>query len=648
MRKFLALCLLIVSLSSKLGYAAPPAEAFGDLPRVYDAAISPDGTRVAAFLNIDGIYGISIFHIDGSKGKLKSVLLGENTKPQWLKWANNDRVLASLWKNEELDGVPLTFGFIYTMDAETTKGKFLIKSKYGIFRQNNNTVIDFLSDDPDHILMAFSDEDAFAPDVQRVHVATGKYRRIKKGHRKFQEWYTDRRGELRIAQGLSDSSTKKKKWNLIIRDVDRDKWRHADAYPGLDKGVDIYGFTSNPNELIIGRRNGKDTKGLYIYNLAEKKMTRQLFHNDDYDVNDIVLSSDGKDVVGVTYVADVTETELFEAHNSSLERLRAKQPEYVVDFLDQPTDGRTSLIKMSNAHNPGALVLLDNTTDELGLLLYLRPRLPHAELGAVTSMKYRARDGFEIPAYLTLPPSITKKDQFKHLPFVILPHGGPYARDSKRFDYFAQFFATRGFGVLQMNFRGSQGYGKAFEEAGRNNWVLMQEDVEDGARWLVKNGYADPTRMCIAGWSFGGYVALMEAINHPDLYACSISMAGVTDLRNLVLDMKKYRFGKLSARETVLTGFDNKDEIKENSPVKRAEELKVPLFLAHGELDQRVHFDQFKRMRRALKKSSAKVTYMEFEDEDHFLSSQANRQKFFKGLDKFLTSTVGESEFKTK
>lgn len=174
----------------------------------------------------------------------------------------------------------------------------------------------------------------------------------------------------------------------------------------------------------------------------------------------------------------------------------------------------------------------------------------------------------------------------------------------------------------------------------------MQDDVEDGASWLVKKGYADPERLCIAGWSYGGYASLMGAIKNSDLYACAISMAGVTDLRDMISDMEKYRFGKLAARNFILRGFEDKDAIKENSPVKRAEELTVPLFLAHGELDQRVHFDQFKRMKRALKKSPAKTTFMEFEDEDHFLSSQANRQKFFKGLDKFLTETIGESEFK--
>jgi len=275
----------------------------------------------------------------------------------------------------------------------------------------------------------------------------------------------------------------------------------------------------------------------------------------------------------------------------------------------------------------------------------MRPSLPPNKLGSSISVSYTARDGQKISSYVTLPATITDNSQLKKLPFIVLPHGGPYGRDSKRFDYFAQFFASRGYGVLQMNFRGSAGYGKAFEQAGRKNWVVMQEDVEDGTRWLIKKGYADPDRTCIAGWSYGGYAALMGAAKNPDLYQCAIAMAALTDIKDFMQDQRDYRFGRATIKGFIGNGFEGKDDIKANSPVKLAEDMTVPLFLAHGELDQQVHFDQYKRMKRALKGSKAKVTYMEFKDEDHYLSNEKNRIEFFKGLDKFLNKTVGESEF---
>ncbi|MBL4870643.1 MAG: S9 family peptidase [Robiginitomaculum sp.] len=623
-------------------HSAPRAESFGELPRIYDAAISPDAKQIAVFINMGGEYGISIMNIDKiNKGKPRVVGLGKRIKPQWIKWVNNDRVLISLWKSEKIARTPVTTGFIYTLDVNSMKGKYLIVPEDKI-RQYNNDVVDFLQDDPDHILMSFSDTNVFAPDIKKVNVKTGKYKTVKRGKKNIQQWYTDLRGEPRIGQGLLDRSTEK--WNLIIRDANGKKWRYADEFPGLNVNVDIHGFTSDPNELVIGSYQGKETLGLYVYSLSAKKIVRKLFHNDDYDVGDLVLSADGKSIAGVQYVADTKETVLFGKYANTLEFMRAKYNGYTVDYVDQSQDSEIVLFNITNAYDPGALMMLNTSTNKVSLLSLIRPRLPASEMGEVMSVSYTARDGFKIPAYVTLPPSITSSAQLKNLPFVILPHGGPYARTSKRFDYFSQFFVSRGFAVLQMNFRGSEGYGKSFKEAGRKNWVLMQEDVEDGARWLIKKGYADPTRMCIAGWSYGGYAALMGAIKNPELYACAVSMAGVTDLQDMIRDINKYRFGRIGARNFVLKGFESKDDIKANSPVKLAKEFTVPLFLAHGTLDQRVHYDQFTRMKRALKKSSAKVTFMSFKDEDHFLSNQDNRQRFFVGLDEFLEKHLGTSE----
>jgi len=307
-------------------------------------------------------------------------------------------------------------------------------------------------------------------------------------------------------------------------------------------------------------------------------------------------------------------------------------------------DYKNVLVKISSPFDPGALFLINTDTNTSQRVAPYYEGISGSDLGEVITVKYTARDGVKIPAFVTIPSSITDTSMLKNLPFIVLPHGGPYARDSKRFDYLAQYFATRGFGVLQMNFRGSKGYGKEFADAGRNNWEVMQEDVQDGTQWLFDKGYADPSKTCIAGWSYGGYAALIGKIKNPELYACTISMAGVTDLKDLMNDLKKYRFGKLAANN-FLKGFTDKDDIKENSPVKRADEMTGPVFIAHGELDQRVHYDQFRRMKSALKKSSAKVTAITFEDEDHFLSDQENRMKFFEELDDFLDKSIGKREY---
>ena len=650
---FFCAAFLFVGFIAVPAWAKIPAKSFGTLPEIYDSAISPDGTMLAAYVNVNGGYSIGVFYLDGSKRKPVGIGMEKGVKPQWIKWANNDIVLASVWQSEKYAGTPYVMGHLYAFEVEKQKGQILIKPDGGettgsligsgsFFRQFNNVVIDFLANEPDHILMSFSDENVLAPDVQKVNVRNGYYNRVRRGSERIQEWTTDLRGEIRVGQGLRDRS--KENWTLTIRDADGDDWKSYKDYPGLEANEAIFGFTSDPNEMIVGRYGAKDTRGLYIYDLSQKRITRTLFHNDDYDVSGVVMNNDGSEIVGAQYVADNDEVELFGSKESDLDDLRRNYPGYAVDYVDSTNDYSKVLVNLSSPSDPGGLFVFYPKTGDIKLISPARKGLPESAMGAVQSIKYKARDGMKIPAYVTLPNKVLDSGGLDNVPFIVLPHGGPYARDTKRFDYLAQYFVSRGFGVLQMNFRGSIGYGKEFEEAGRKNWIVMQEDVEDGTRWLYEKGYADPNRTCIAGWSYGGYAALIGSIKNPDLYACTISMAGVTDLKDLLNDMKKYRFGNLSAKQ-FLKGFEDKDDLKENSPVKRASEMTGPVFLAHGKLDGRVHFDQFKRMKSALKKSDAAVTAIEFKDEDHFLSDQSNRIAFFEALDKFLDQSVGKSEF---
>lgn len=634
-------------------FAKPPASAFGQLPNIYDAAISPDGSKLAAYANIKGSYGIGVFYIDGSGKQSFVVGMEDGVKPEWITWANDDIILASFWQSQKYGGKPITTGHIYKIDVNNQKGRILVEpnnaksvgSNMGtnrFFRQFNNQVIDFLRNDPDHILMSFSDEKVLEPDVMKVNVRNGMYSRIRRGSETIGQWTSDLRGEVRVGQGRKDSS--KDVWYLTIRDAEGREWRTDKQYPGLEASANIFGFTSDPNEMVVGRYQGQDTLGLYVYDLGQKKITRKIFHNAEFDVSGIVISDDGREIIGARYVSDSSKVELFDAGESILEELASKYPGYSVDYIDSTKDYSKVIVELSSPSDPGAIFVLDTRTKDLQQISRSYSGLELDDMGEVITFRYTARDGTKIPAFMTIPPSITSNDQLKNLPFIVLPHGGPFARDESRFDYLAQFFATRGYGVLQMNFRGSSGYGRTFAQAGRKNWVVMQEDVEDGARWLLEKGYADPERMCIGGWSYGGYAALIGSIKNPELYACTISMAGVTDLKDLINDRKKYIGGRVAARD-LLAGFEDNDDIRENSPVKRAEEMTGSVFLAHGTLDQRVHFDQFKRMKSALKKSDADVTALEFKDEDHFLSNQENREKFFVELEKFLTDAIGESEF---
>ena len=628
---------------------APAAEMFGKHARIHDAALSPDASELAIIENVKGKWIVRVLKLKQQDEKPRIINLGAEILPGWVKWANDTQILIDITKAEKYNQLPIQVGYIYTLNTQSMKGKLLIKPK-GIFRQFNNIVVDFLPDDPENILMSFSDADSNneQPGIKLVNVETGRYKTLLSGKKNVQWWDTDRTGTVRVGQGLDDNIRDEIRYRLVVRDPATDKWRDSKEFPGLEAGVDVHGFTKNPNEMIIGtRRNGRNTTGLYIYDVSKKSYTRTLFENEDYDASGIVLNGDGSEVIGARYTAEESEVELFGDNATILDRIRQKHKNFTVDFVDQSTDKKTLIYRLSNAYDPGFLMMVDGRTMKEGVLLAYRKDLPSDKMGLVTSVRYTARDGAKIPAFVTVPPMLDGK-KLQDVPFIILPHGGPYARTSKRFDTYSQFFASRGYGVLQMNFRGSAGYGEAFEKAGRENWALMLNDVEDGARWLVEKGYTSPDKLCIAGWSFGGYAALMEAIEHPELYRCVLSMAGVTDLADLVRDAKKYRFGGIAAKNSILSGFEDRKEMKIFSPAKRASEMKIPTFIAHGTLDQAVHFDQYKRMKSGLKKSSADVTAIEFKDEDHYLSNEKNAVQFYQEMDKFLTKHMGTSPYMTK
>ena len=638
-----ATCLSVASLSTT-AMAAPPANAFGELPKAWDGAISPDGKRLAVITNRGGEYVVLVQPIGNSTEKRWVLPLGDDLKPRYVKWINNERFALAVRRPKEHNGTPYSVGYLFSADYVTRDVGIVVKPNR-MFRQFNDVVVDWLEDDPDHILMAYSDEQFNPyPDIKKVEVATGKDKTVVRGKSKIERWYTDPDGVPVIGQGQNEKGTKR----MVIRDPATGKWREDEKFPGLTEDTPIYTILKGGRKLVIGDYNGRDTIGLYVYDLEQKRITREVFHNDDYDVSSVVLSKDGEEIIGAKYTGERDQVELLGDYGTMLNDLRKKFSDYDVDYIDQTDAGDTVLFRLSAPYDPGGMYIYSYGDEYPSLIVDNYSELTPDDMGEVVALRYTARDGQKIPAFVTLPPTIKPGAKIEGIPFIVLPHGGPYARDSKRFDYFAQFFATRGYGVLQMNFRGSEGYGKSFADAGRDNWVVMQEDVEDGMKFLLEKGYADPDRTCIAGWSYGGYAALMGAAKAPELYSCVIAMAALTDISAAKDDLKKYRGGRAAAKKFFGESMKDRDVRKANSPVHVADQITVPVFLAHGDQDQNVQFSQYERMRKALKKAGVKTTLMPFEEEDHFLSRQDNREEFFKGLEKFLKQVNGPSEYQVK
>lgn len=630
------------SLTAPLSFASPPPDAFGQLKRVHDASISPDGNMVAVIENIEGKYTVRVMNLDGETLHDGFVGLDHSVRPSWIKWVNNERFLLGVRLNTLIQKVPAPFTYIFTQSISDKQSRILVESR-GIKRQFNANVLNYLMDDPVYILMSVMNLNSGAPEVRKVNVKTGKFIKVEPGNKNVGRWYADLDGNVRIGVGVKRENMAEKDpdYEMQIRLAGGEAWQDQSEFPGLNGKTAIFGFSENPNEVLIGQYKGKDTLGLYGYDLAEKKISRKLFHHDIYDVEGPVFSGDGKRLIGVRFQSEIQETVFFESSGSETKGRVPEGTQKHYRFLDQSEDGQRILYEVSAANDSGFIGLYNANTKTMTKFGDQYPDVSGHALGTIIPVSYEARDGVEIPAYITLSQGLSSEADIQNQPFIILPHGGPYARDSNQYDYLAQFFAFKGFAVLQMNFRGSTGYGKIFEESGRENWELMLDDVEDGAKWLRDSGLSKPDQTCIAGWSFGGYAALMGAARNDGLYTCAISIAGVTDLNDLANDELKYVGGK-QTRNSILEGFDGRKDMRLKSPFANADKIEIPVFLAHGTYDQRVHFDQFTRMKRQLKKAGVSYTAKDYDKEDHFMSIEENRKDMFRAIDTFLDKSVGK------
>ncbi len=285
------------------------------------------------------------------------------------------------------------------------------------------------------------------------------------------------------------------------------------------------------------------------------------------------------------------------------------------------------------------MYLLGNRKEKsMKIIAYKYQSLTPDVLNEKQAITYKARDGLEIEGYLTLPKGKSEDKQTK-LPAIIFPHGGPISFDDDDFDYWTQFLVSRGYAVLQMNFRGSSGYGYNFMKQGLASWgQAMQDDVEDGARWLIKEGIADEKRMCIVGASYGGYAALMGTVKTPDLYQCAVSFAGVTDVEYLVKSHRNYTNYEIVKKQI---GNDY-DKLWEVSPLKHAAKITKPVLLIHGSKDRVVRVHHSEEMLDELEDENKDVQYIELDGGDHYLSNNEHRLTTFKAIEAFLAEHLAE------
>ena len=438
------------------------------------------------------------------------------------------------------------------------------------------------------------------------------------------DWLTDRQHQTRIAEFFKDTTNK-----ILHKPADGKKWQTLWQYETFSDDV-VYplGFDADPNILYINAYHD-GLLAVFKIDLSDPELKKELVYSDpNYDASGrLVFSKKKNRVVGITHGGSKHVTfwdSEYQGMQKSIDRVLPDTDNFLLSLSD---DEMKIIVHSTSDTDAGTYWLWNREKATLDPLAYRYSRLLPTNMVEKKLFTYTARDGLEIEAYLSQP------NKNGAQPTIIFPHGGPISHTGRGFDYWTQFFANRGYNVLQMNFRGSSGYGYDFMKSGLKNWGRdMQTDVEDGARWLIRQGVADPNRICVVGASYGGYAALMEAANNPDLYQCVVSFAGVTDLPYLVSSSRKFVNYDV-VKEQI--GSDRKS-LLQRSPIARADEIDIPVLLVQGTKDRRVLLNHGKKMYKKLKAAGKNVTYIEQEGGNHYLSDEIHRMEFFTEMDKFL------------
>ncbi len=612
-----------------------PVQAFARSPAWSSMALSKNGSYVAGEQEFQGEYVFSIFKLNGVQMKRTHALrLGDNTV-RWITWLSDTRLMVSIGFADRRYTTPTTETRLVAMNFDGSEMKNLFKRRRKQWASNiQDTVVDRLRFDPDHILMAFNSDDPSRPRVYKVNVHNAKQSMIQAGKKDVYSWRTDQSGEVRIGYSRDDGKRK-----ILVREVDGKNWRVLRERGALSQSVfNIYGFTQDPNVLYVGSNHEGGTTGLYEYDLRTDQFTRKIFKHPEVDIAAVSWDVNHRRIIRVFFILDGYQSVWMDpVRKAELAAVQEFFPGKSVSLGSRSMDGKKVIVFVDSTTDGGQYYVFDKNIRQLITFGPNYPELAGEPLGEIHAFNYRARDGLEIPAFLSLPAGINDPHAAARLPLVVMPHGGPTSRDYLDFDPFIHLLTNRGYAVLQMNFRGSWGYGAAFQAAGYREWGRkMQDDVTDGVKYLIAQGIADPARVCIFGGSYGGYAAMMGAVKTPDLYQCAVSLNGVFDLRKFIRYQWQFIGGRSGLGTAHIGDYSERDFLDEVSPSKRAGEIKIPVLVISAKDDRTVPYDQSKTMVSALKRAGVDHQYIELEKGGHSLLNAQSRGAFMTALDTFL------------
>lgn len=554
--------------------------------------------------------------------------MGDDSEPTRVTSTKDRDIAGFFWKDDSI---------LYLKDNGGDENYHIYSSSFNGAEEKDLTPyegvavlpLDMLKDVKDEILVTMNKEDATVFDVYKLNVKTGETQLVAKNPGSIQSWISDSNGEIRLAVE-SDGY----EGNVLYRETEKDEFK---SFITIEAGDTVSPIAfSQDNQFIYALSDkGRDKIELVKYDLQGKEEV--IVSNPHVDIMGALYSSSKDKLLYSSYITDKVHYEFldsdFEAvFNKMKDKLGVDESELGIN--DYNKEMTKFIVSVGSDTVYGKYYYYDSETDTVTQLAEMSPWLDEAQMAQMHPVSYKSRDGLTIHGYLTLP----KNKKAENLPMVVIPHGGPWARDVWGFNPEVQLLANRGYAVLQMNFRSSTGYGKEFVDAGNKQWGLkIQDDITDGVQWAIDQGIADPEKIGIYGASFGGYATLAGITFTPDLYAAAVDYVGVSNIFTLLETIPPYWETMLNMFH-VRVGHPEKDKelLKSVSPVFHADKIKTPLFVAQGANDPRVNKQESDQIVEALKKRGIDVEYMVKENEGHGFMNEENKIEFYNAMTEFL------------
>jgi dipeptidyl aminopeptidase/acylaminoacyl peptidase len=595
-------------------HSAPTIAEFAAETDFSSPALSPNGDKIAFVTRVDDTRALVVIDLVKNERRALMRAIHDSFEIRWCGFKGNDRLLCGYAGTEFAPGGKRydSTRLVSIGDSGTDKPKVLIQNGDHGESQFQDQILDWQVDDPKQVFIQLTGRDSTGgpfPAVYSLDVKSGFTRIVQRMRVPILDWRTDRKGVVRFGYGYDD-----KKSTYITRDSADGEWRTLAKWELGKSKFDVVGFGATPATLLV-EANHEGRKAIFEMDLAEQKDRKLLFSNEEVDVDSPIYWPTDRRIVGFSYVTDRGKRLLFDDEAKRIyDAIDAAIPNAENEVVAASRDGRILLISSDADVRPPEYFLFDLDKRSLRLIDSANPALASTPMSPMTPIRIKGPDGLMLPGYLTLPAGSSGKK----VPTIIYPHGGPYARDRWGFDSIVQFMASRGYAVIQVNFRGSTGYGKEWYEAGLRNWgTVMADDITATTRWAIAEGIADPAHTCIVGWSYGGYAALMSATREPELYKCVVSIAGVSDLRALANEVH---------------------ELKAGSPLRATSKIKAPVLLVHGDNDIQVAAEHSRRMARSLEQNGKTFELLMIKDGNHSLTRREWREALLTRLESFLAA----------